>query len=112
MEVTDWDVGTQTLALSEPLTFEAGQDHYVALRGRDGSVVGPYLVTAGTDDKAVVLSEDPSITPYTGTAEERTHFAFGVGEDWALGARVISVRPRGDLVEITAVGKDSRVHVN
>ena len=77
------------------------------MRGRDGSVV-PYLVAAGTDDKAVVLSEDPSSRPTP--ARRRSAFAFGVGEDWALSARVIS-GPRGDLVEITA-GEDSRVHVN
>jgi hypothetical protein len=33
-----------------------------------------------------------------------------VGEAWSLRARVIAIRPRGEQVEITAVGEDTRVH--
>ena len=58
----------------------------------------------------MVLSEDPDLEPYTGAEEERTHFAFGAGETWGLRARVLAVRPRGEQVEITAVGEDTRVH--
>ncbi len=57
-----------------------------------------------------MLSEDLAFTPYTGADEERTHFAFGAGEEWGLRARVLAVRPRGEQVEITAVGEDARVH--
>ena len=56
------------------------------------------------------LGEDLDITPYTGAEEERTHFAFGPGEEWGMRARVLAVRPRGEQVEITAVGEDARVH--
>ena len=56
------------------------------------------------------LGEDLDLDPYTGADEERTHFAFGAGEAWGLRARVMAVRPRGEQVEITAVGEDARVH--
>ncbi len=84
--------------------------HYLALRRRDGSLSGPWPVEPGVDDRTVVLSEDPDLEPYTGADEERTHFAFGPGEAWGLRARVLAVRPRGEQVEITAVGEDARVH--
>ena len=109
-------VDGRTLTLSEPLEWEAGEDtteppvHYLALRRRDGGLSGPWPVEPGVDDRTVVLSEDPDPVPYTGTDEERTHFAFGAGEAWGLRARVLAVRPRGEQVEITAVGEDARVH--
>ena len=57
-----------------------------------------------------MLSEDLEFELYTGADEERTHFAFGADEAWGLRARVLAVRPRGEQVEITAVGEDDRVH--
>ena len=112
------------LTLSEPLEWEAGEKtaegtgtdaagppvHYLALRRRDGTLSGPWPVEPGADDRTVVLSEDLDLEPYTGAEEERTHFAFGAGEAWGLRARVMAVRPRGEQVEITAVGEDARVH--
>ncbi len=107
-------VDGRTLTLSEPLewnedTAEAPV-HYLALRRRDGGLSGPWPVEPGADDRTVVLSEDPDPVSYTGADEERTHFAFGPGEAWGLRARVMAVRPRGEQVEITAVGEDARVH--
>jgi hypothetical protein len=109
-EVVDWDSATRVFELSEPLEWADGGAHYIALRRRDGTVSGPWPVAPGADDRRVILAEDLDFTPYTGASEERTHFAFGVGEAWSLRARVISIRPRGEQVEITAVGEDARVH--
>ena len=107
-------VDGRALTLSEPLEWATGTEeppaHYLALRRRDGSLSGPWPVTPGTDERTVVLSEDPGLVPYTGADEERTHFAFGPGEEWGLRARVMAVRPRGEQVEIIAVGEDTRVH--
>ncbi len=118
------EVDGRTLTLSEPLEWDAGEEtaagtgtatagppvHYLALRRRDGGLSGPWPVEPGADDRTVVLSEDLDLEPYTGADEERTHFAFGAGEAWGLRARVMAVRPRGEQVEITAVGEDARVH--
>ena len=109
-------VDGRTLVLSEPLEWEAGDDtteppvHYLALRRRDGGLSGPWPVAPGADARTVLLDEDLDLEPYTGADEERTHFAFGAGEAWGLRARVMAVRPRGEQVEITAVGEDARVH--
>ena len=107
-------VDGRTLTLSEPLEWSSDTAeppvHYLALRRRDGSLSGPWPVEPGVDDRTVVLSEDLDLEPYTGADEERTHFAFGPGEAWGLRARVMAVRPRGEQVEITAVGEDGRVH--
>ena len=107
-------VDGRALTLSEPLEWSSGTAeppvHYIALRRRDGSLSGPWPIAPGGDERTVVLSEDPDLEPYTGADEERTHFAFGPGEEWGLRGRVLAVRPRGEQVEITAVGEDARVH--
>lgn len=71
---------------------------------------GPWEVLPGEDAQQVVLQEEPDITPFTGASEERTHFAFGKGEAWAVLARVTGVKPRGDLVEISCVAENPLVH--
>jgi len=109
-EIVAWDVGGRTAALSESPTWGSGT-HYIALRRRDGSLDGPYVVTAGASANQVVLPEYPAITPYVGGAEERTHFTFGWAETWRQPARVLSVRPRGlHSVEIECVNEDANVH--
>jgi hypothetical protein len=82
----------------------------MALRRRDGGVSGPYAVTPGSDAQQVVFPELPDILFETGLSSERTHFAFGIAEQWSLLARVIAVRPRGEQVEITCVAENALVH--
>lgn len=109
-EVTDWDEATRTLTLSEPLTWGSGT-HYVSLRTKAGGVDGPYVVTAGAADNQLVLGSSPAVTPYAGSAYERTHAVFGWAETWRQTAKVISVRPRGLYqVEIEAITEDPSVH--
>jgi len=98
------------LTLSEPITFDAGQNHYIALRKRDGSISGPWTVTAGANTQEVTLQDVLDFTPYTGSSEERTHFSFGIGQNWGVLARVTAVRPQGDLVEITSVIENNLIH--
>lgn len=109
-EVVDWDEPAQILTLSEPVVLEPNTSHYIALRRRDGSLAGPFAVEAvAGNNRRVHLLEAIEITPYTDTSEERTHFAFGMGDAWGTKARVIAVKPRGEHVEITAVAEDGRV---
>lgn len=109
-EVVAWDAGTKTLTLSEPMTWGSGT-HYVGLRRRDGSVSGPYAVTAGENLYKLVLAVAPDFAPYTGQEEERTHITFGWGETWRQLARVISVRPADEYtVELTCINEDASVH--
>ena len=69
-----------------------------------------HPIEAGGDRRTIPLSEDLEFGARTGADEERTHFAFGVGEEWGLRARVPAGRHTGEQVEITAVGEDARVH--
>jgi len=101
-----------TLTLSEPVEFTEGQNHYLALRTRTGSLSGPYRVTAGSLPNEVILQETPDIEIETGTNSERTHFAFGTQDKWGTLARVTGIKPRSGKVEITAAIEDSRVHTN
>jgi hypothetical protein len=109
-EVTAWNSGTLTLTLSEPVTFGSGTN-YIGLRKRDGSVDGPYAVTAGGSANQVVFASAPASTPYTGMNEERTHFTFGAGATWTQFAIVTSAKPK-DLytIDMVAVVENSNVH--
>ena len=98
------------LSLSEPVTFGDAGTHYVVLRRKDGSLSGPWMVSAGGNAYQLQLLEEIDFTPYTGTEEERTHFSFGVGEHWGVLARVLAVRPRGEIIEISAVVENPLVH--
>lgn len=109
-EIVAWNADTQTATLSEPVAFVDGQAHVMALRRRDGGVSGPHAVTPGSDAQQVVFANLPDIPIETGLSAERTHFTFGVAEQWSLLARVIAVRPRGEQVEITCVAENALVH--
>ena len=110
-EVTAWDAATRTLTLDEPLSWTAGQNHYIGLRKRDGGFAGPYLATAGADEYQCVLAELPSLTPYTGGNEERTHYSFGTGSEYRELALLTSARPRGmHQVELSYINDDPLVH--
>lgn len=110
-EVTAWDAATKTLTLDEPLTWTAGQTHYIGLRKRDGGFAGPYAATAGADTHQAVLAELPSFTPYTGGNEERTHYSFGTGAEYRELALLTAVKPRGmHQVELTYINEDALVH--
>ena len=100
------------LTLSEPVTFSDDSVHYMALRKANGQLSGPYVVTSGNLENEVVMEETPDFEVYTGTSRERTHFAFGPADKWAIMARIIGIKPRTNTVEITAVIEDERVHLN
>ena len=100
--------------LSEPLDWSAGGSHVLAFRKPDGSVAGPYQTSAGTDLYRVTLTDwddtaDP--TPYTGSAMERAHYAFGPTNLNYIRARVLAVRPKSaETVEIYSVVEADAVH--
>jgi hypothetical protein len=110
-ELLGWDAGTLTLKTSEPLVFTPGETHYIGLRKTDGSFSGPYAATVGADEYHAVIDAPPDFTPYTGTAMEKTFYAFGAGTLFYQKARVTGIRPRGmEKVEISAVNEDDAVH--
>jgi len=98
------------LTLSEALTWESSGTHYIGLRQRDGGMEGPIAVQTGATAKQIALDTEPTIVPYAGRDEERTHVVFGAGERYRQRAIVTAVRARGNVVEISAVNEDDRVH--
>lgn len=115
-EVVAFDAGTLTLTLSEPLTWDSGT-HYIGLVRRNGSMAGPYVVTAGTSAYKVVLSDitlaelEAEVTIYTGRTEELTRYMFGAGEAWRQPALVKSARPKSwNEVELEFWNEDPAVH--
>ena len=116
-DITDYSSSTATYTTSVPLTFEAGQDHCVAFRKRDGSLTDPYRVTqsSGGDDNVFVLDSSadnpPDFEPDTGLDRERTHFCFGPNHEWSVLARVVAIEPRDGLkVQIKCVEEDDKLH--
>lgn len=108
-DVTSWDASSLTLGLSEPVQITG--THYIALRRRNGSVSGPYLIASSPDAYTVVLDEMPDITPDFGIDRERTHFAFGLADAMYINARVLSIKPRSlNKVSIYAVVESDYVH--
>lgn len=102
--------GAKYARLTETLTWETSGTHYVATRKRDGSVDGPYVAQCGSTRDVVVFDTALTFTPVTDYSEERAHIAFGLGTDYAMRARVVTVRPRGEQVEIVCVNEDALVH--
>lgn len=99
------------LTLAEPVTFTAGESHYIDLRRADGGVSGPWLVTEGSTPYEVILTEEPDFVPYTGSARERTHFTFANGSDeYAVMGLIRSITPMGERVKLSAVIEASEVH--
>jgi hypothetical protein len=110
-EIRAWDAGTNTATLAQDLDWSASGVKYIALRARDGSVLGPFEATQAGADNLVTLDTAPAETPYTGGAAERTHVAFGVGTALYIRALVLSVRPlSATRAEIVAVIESDAVH--
>ena len=109
-DVVSWDSTTRKIVTSEVLDWTIAGTPNIALRRLDGSLSGPYVASRGDTDSEVILASVPDFTPYTGTAKERTHFAFGMGSTYATPARIMNIRPHGDTVEVVAVNESGYVH--
>lgn len=64
------------LTLSQPVKFDAGDDHSVILKRRDGSVQS-VAVTPGSSDRKVIMQSAPQEVIYTGNDALKTEFSFG-----------------------------------
>lgn len=64
------------LTLSQPVTFDEGDDHSVILKRRDGSVQS-VAVVPGASNRKVIMQSAPQEAIYTGNSELKTEFSFG-----------------------------------
>ncbi|MCZ4065735.1 phage tail protein [Oxalobacter aliiformigenes] len=113
--VRAYDRESLTLTLSEKMEWQ-GDDktHKIALRKRDGSAIGPIVVTKGETDYQVVMAPDTVLDfeISTGMDMEPTYCTFGWDETWTQPARVLSCKPSGMYkVAIEFVGEDDAVHL-
>jgi predicted phage tail protein len=64
------------LTLSQPVSFDEGDDHSVILKKRDGSVQS-VAVLPGSSARKVVMQSAPQEAIYTGNSALKTEFSFG-----------------------------------
>lgn len=82
--------------LSEPVAFGAGR-HYLAIRKKDGSVAGPFEVTAGDTDLEVVFVVDPRDSNLVfDPLVEPVFCYFGAAEASYTLAKVTGLQPDGE----------------
>lgn len=116
-DMCEWGQGGEVLSisgnmlkLSESLIWKPNEEHFISFRLLNGSMSDVYQVVRGAVDSEAVLQTTPDFEIYTGTAKERTHFAFGAKGKMSMMAKVIGVRPRGDTVEISCVNESEEVY--
>ena len=65
-----------TLTLSQEVEFTDGDDHYIQLKRRDGTVES-VMVSPGVNARTVVMQSTPVEPIYTGNSAVKTEFSFG-----------------------------------
>lgn len=118
-EVMTWGKGGeilnaagQRLTLSEPVDFEGAGSHYIYLRQDNGAADGPYTAVevAGNREAVDIIEAMPGYI-YTGTAKEKTYFAFSSGENKTREMIVQKIESVGEFeLKVQAVVDDPRVH--
>lgn len=101
--------GSRTvLALSQEVTVAAG--YVIGLRKKDGTLAGPYAVSAGTDAAHVVLGSALPDLFYFDGAHEGPMFLLGPSAEWSKLCVVTGLRPGDDdTVEVQSVPYDGRL---
>jgi predicted phage tail protein len=114
--IVRWSAETLTATIDQALTWTSSVQHYMALRGLDGSMLGPLAVTAGEhEDEVRVTTATGEILDLLSAASARTPVAvaFGPGESFTTLARFVAFRPDGLLSgTVEAVIEDRRVHAD
>ena len=110
-DVADWNAGTLTMTLTEPVQFATGSN-WIWLQKPDGSRETPILCTAGADQNTVILAAAPSFTPiFSDAGKDRTRFVFGTSDAGMQLCRTKEINWKSlDRATITTVVEDNRVH--
>jgi hypothetical protein len=132
-DVLAFDALTNTVTLSEAISFAPSGQSYVIFNKPSGDPHGPYPVIpppTPTWDDLTGFWEEEEITKFdrlrgdqivlgdvldfpleTDLSRERTRFAFGLLHNYYQRLRVVGIAPRtAEQVEIIAVSEDDRVH--
>lgn len=97
-----------TLVLSQNVKFTPGEDHSLILKKRDGGVQS-VQVTAGHNDRTVIMLSAPQEAIYTGNSALKTEFSFGSDSRHAAQMIMVSTVEPGDdrTVKITGFNYDA-----
>lgn len=102
---------SSVITSSEPLTWTPAAAHYMMLRRPNGSAAGPIEVTQGANEFEIVFDQSlVDFDIYAGHEKEKTYISFGRSGAVIQLARVLSTKPRGNTVQISAINEDARVH--
>jgi hypothetical protein len=97
------------LTVSEPFEFEAGRSHIVAWRDLQGQLVGPFAVTAGSNDFELIAAT--TTLPEFDASAEPPHVYFGTTEKWCHPVLISKIAPSGMTeCSVTAFGYDARIY--
>ena len=89
-----------SVIISEPFPFETGENHIFAWRKADGSLSGPYPVTAGTSPDTVTVNMTTAQRPTLDPTKEPTHYLIGTTERFCFPALIKMINPN-NLTDVT-----------
>lgn len=120
-DIPDWGQTGETveytggvITVDEDLKWTDGASHFVMFSKRDGSVSNRYEVQKGTaNNNFTIVGSAPELETIINTdmSSLRTRFTFGPTGNEVMYAKVLSLTPRGDTVQISAINEDVRVHL-
>jgi len=102
------------LTLSQAVTFIDGDDHYIQLKRRNGTVEAVRVV-AGSNKREVVMLSTPSEAIYTGNNALKTEFSFGAEQRHKAHMIIpATIEPdsNGDTVHITGYNYSDMYYAN
>ena len=99
------------LTLDQPVEWQQGQPHVIALRKPDGRLDGPYTAYAMLAADQVRITKPLSFTPDLSGRMEPPLWQFGTTNNWCFPAKITNIKPSGtDKVSMTARNYDERCY--
>jgi len=100
------------LYVSEPLDFAETAEYQIALRGRAGEVIGPFIARETSDPKQVkIQSDETAIDFLLGGQTEPMLFVFGTVAEVTRYWRVVRVEPLGgERIRISAANSNDLIY--
>jgi len=102
------------LTLSQPVAFIDGDDHYIQIKRRDGTVEA-VRVLPGASKREVIMVSTPAEEIYTGNSALKTEFSFGAEQRHKAHMIIpATIEPdsNGDTVQITGYNYSDMYYAN
>jgi len=103
------NIDGSVLTLSENVVFQDGVAHYIAIRGKQGQELGPYLCTERIAKNEVDIDGTiPAGETFLDYYREPPYFIFGVSNYVGRICRIVDIQPEEDTISVKAVVDDQR----